>query len=272
MHQVSVVDPRHGKNDGMKARPSNSDRVAVVTGTSSGIGAALAKRLLAGGWSVLGVSRRDVDIGHPEYQHLVLDLANLHALQTLAEKRLALTLRDTRWRRVGLVNNAALGGSQRGIEETDPEGLAWLLAVNTVAPVYLMGFAARTVPSDTPLRIVNVSSGAAVKAFPGLGDYCASKAALRMAGMALAAELSSAGRPGGRREDAAILSYEPGVVDTPMQTRARSGPQAESPWNKPFRDFAEQGVLERPEDVTGEIVDFLLGDADQAFVERRFGG
>jgi NAD(P)-dependent dehydrogenase (short-subunit alcohol dehydrogenase family) len=249
-----------------------TDKIAVVTGTSSGIGAALARRLLEDGWTVAGLSRRDVKLDHPGYQHMVLDLGNLHALQTLVEKRLAALLRDSRWRRVGLVNNAALGGTQRGIEETDPEGLAWLLAVNTVAPIYLMGFAARMVPEATPLRIVNVSSGAALRAFPGLGDYCASKAALRMAGMALAAELASDDRPGGARRNAAVLSYEPGVVDTPMQTRARSGHGDESPWTKPFKDFAEQGLLERPEDVIGEIVDFLGGESDGTFVEKRFGG
>ncbi|KPK56465.1 MAG: hypothetical protein AMJ59_22165 [Gammaproteobacteria bacterium SG8_31] len=138
-----------------------TDRVAVVTGTSSGIGAALARRLLDEGWAVAGLSRREVALEHGGYQHMVLDLGNLHALQTLAEKRLGALMRDPRWARVALVNNAALGGSHKGIEDTDPEELAWLLAVNTVAPVYLMGFAARTVPPQTALRIVNVSSGRA---------------------------------------------------------------------------------------------------------------
>ncbi|MGD1976944.1 MAG: SDR family NAD(P)-dependent oxidoreductase [Gammaproteobacteria bacterium] len=248
-----------------------SDRVAVVTGTSSGIGAALARRLLNEGWAVAGLSRREVALEHGGYQHMVLDLGNLHALQTLAEKRLGALMRDPRWARVALVNNAALGGSHKGIEDTDPEELAWLLAVNTVAPVYLMGFAARTVPPQTALRIVNVSSGAAHRGFPGLGDYCASKAALRLAGMALGEELRSEGRPGGARADAAVLSYEPGVVDTPMQTRARSGGGEDSPWSRPFRDFREQGLLEKPEDVIGPVVEFLSGDAGSAFVEKRFG-
>jgi NAD(P)-dependent dehydrogenase (short-subunit alcohol dehydrogenase family) len=251
---------------------SMTDKIALVTGTSSGIGAALAERLLAQGWAVIGLARRQVDIDSPHYQHMVLDLGNLHALQTLGEQRLASLMREGRWQRVGLVNNAALGGSHRSIEETDPEVLAWLLAVNTVAPVYLMGLAARVVPAGTALRIVNISSGAAHRGFPGLGDYCASKAALRLAGMALAEELRSEGRPGGLRDDAAVLSYEPGVVDTPMQTRARSGGGENSPWSQPFRDFKEQDLLEKPDDVIGPVVEFLSGDVASAFVEKRFGG
>ena len=243
-----------------------------MTGTSSGIGTALAERLLAQDWTVIGLARRQVDIDSPHYQHMGLDLGNLHALQTLGEQRLASLMREGRWQRVGLVNNAALGGSLRGIEEADPEGLAWLLAVNTVAPVYLMGLAARVVPAGAALRIVNISSGAAHRGFPGLGDYCASKAALRLAGMALAEEMRSEGRPGGPRNDAAVLSYEPGVVDTPMQTRARSAGGEDSPWSQPFRDFKEQDLLAQPEDVIGPVVDFLSGDVASAFVEKRFGG
>lgn len=250
---------------------ADRDVLAVVTGTSSGIGAALAKRLLDDGWTVIGISRRDVDLGHPAYEHLVLDLGNIHALQTLVEKRLAATMADNRWRRVGLVNNAALGGMQQGIENTDPERLAWLLSINTIAPVYLMGVAARVVPSPTPLRIVNISSGAAHRGFPGLGDYCASKAALRLAGMSLAEELASDGRPGGRRVDGRVLSYEPGVVDTPMQTRARSVDGVESPWTKPFRDFQAKGLLEKPGDVIVPVVEFLESEDGPVFEEKRFG-
>jgi NAD(P)-dependent dehydrogenase (short-subunit alcohol dehydrogenase family) len=143
--------------------------------------------------------------------------------------------------------------------------------VNAVAPMYLMGFASRVAPPSASLRIVNISTGAAVRAYPGLGDYGASKAALRMAGMVLAEELSSDLRPGGRRADAAILSYEPGVVDTDMQVQARSATAAGFPWRQPFIDFAAQGMLEKPGDVIVPVVEFLAGDADQPFVEQRFG-
>jgi hypothetical protein len=88
--------------------------------------------------------------------------------------------------------------------------------------------------------------------------------------MVLASEFESDGRLGGRRRDAAILSYEPGVVDTPMQGRARSGAKDVLAWSRPFRDFAEQGMLERPADLVGEIVAFLSSDRAPGFEERRF--
>jgi hypothetical protein len=252
---------------------NNDDRrLALVTGTSSGIGAALAAALLERGWTVIGLARRAVDFGHPRYRHVRLDLADLDALETVARQDLEPVVAETGWARVALVNNAALSGQSKGLEHTEPGPLRELLAVNTAAPMFLMGFVTRVAPPAVPLRIVNVSSGAAVRAYPGLGDYCASKAALRMAGMALAEELESDQRPGGRRADAAVFSYEPGVVDTPMQTASRSHSTEEFPWVQPFKDFAAQGMLAQPEAVIGEIVEFVEGEARESFVERRFGG
>lgn len=253
---------------------ANNDvrRLALVTGTSSGIGAALAAALLERGWTVIGLARRAADFGHPRYRHIALDLADLEALETVARQDLEPVVADTRWARIALVNNAALSGQSKGLEHTEPGSLEELLAVNTAAPMFLMGFVTRVAPPAVPLRIVNVSSGAAVRAFPGLGDYCASKAALRMAGMALAAELDSDQRPGGCRADAAVFSYEPGVVDTPMQTASRSHSAEEFPWVQPFKDFAAQGMLAQPEAVIGEIVGFVEGDVHETFVERRFAG
>jgi NAD(P)-dependent dehydrogenase (short-subunit alcohol dehydrogenase family) len=252
---------------------NNDDRrLALVTGTSSGIGAALAPALLERGWTVIGLARRATDFGHDRYRHIALDLAALGALETVAANELQPVIAEAGWSRVALVNNAALSGQSKGLEETEPGALHHLLAVNTTAPMFLMGFVTRVTAPAVPLRIVNVSSGAAVRAFPGLADYCASKAALRMAGMALAEELASDQRPGGPRADAAVFSYEPGVVDTPMQTASRSHSAEEFPWVQPFKEFAEQGMLASPEAVIAEIVEFVEGAGGEVFVERRFAG
>jgi benzil reductase ((S)-benzoin forming) len=120
------------------------------------------------------------------------------------------------------------------------------------------------------LRIVNVSSGAAVNAFAGLAAYGSSKAGLRMAGAVLAAEFDAPPDPNAAR-DAAILSYEPGTVDTPMQAATRAVPHDEFPWGQMFHRFHTEGLLVEPSKPAAEIADFLDSDPPKRFTERRFG-
>ena len=244
------------------------DRFAIVTGTSSGLGAAIARALLEQGWHVLGMSRRQSAIASSAYRHVEIDLADFPRLQDVAQRDLAQCIADPRWKRIGLVNNAGAIGALRALESADPVQMASLFAVNAIAPVFLSGLVVRTALPAAALRIVNVSTGAALRPIPGIGDYGSSKAALRMAGMTMAAELASSERPGGARPDAAILSYAPGVVDTAMQETARSG---DRPWNRLFVDFHARGSLVPAEAPAREVVQFLSSDAAPPFAERRYG-
>jgi benzil reductase ((S)-benzoin forming) len=109
-----------------------------------------------------------------------------------------------------------------------------------------------------------------VSAYPGLGPYSASKAALRMAGMVLAAELGSPKRER-PRPDTAVLSYEPGAVDTEMQVYARSHRPDMFPWVDMFYAFVERKMLVPPAVPAAEIVEFLESDGHPAFSEARLG-
>ncbi len=250
---------------------THEDKFALVTGTTRGIGEAVAGGLLGRGWRVIGIARQPASIDHPEYQHLQIDLGDTAQLASRTERELGGVVSDSRWRRVALVNNAATGGALAPIETIDPAGLLQVSAVNWVAPAWLIAFVLRRAQTSAALRIVNVSSGAAVRAFPGLVDYCATKAALRMTAMVAAAELDSELRATPAPADTAILSYEPGIVDTDMQIEARSRPLSEYPWGGLFRDFAANGQLVPPAAPAAEIVAFVEGDGHARFTERRLG-
>jgi len=244
------------------------DRLAIVTGTSRGIGAAVAARLVDHGWDVVGIARQAGPMDHRAYRHIAFDLGKPAELAAVLEPQLDALVSDARWRRVALVNNAAAGAALGPIETLDPVELARVSAVNWIAPMWLIGFVLRRVHGGV-LRIVNVSSGAAVRAFPGLADYCGSKAALRMTALVAAAELDSPLRTTNAPRDTAILSYEPGTVDTAMQEGARSRPLSEYPWGQLFRDFHASGALVPPAVPAAEIVDFLEGDGHSRLTERR---
>jgi len=245
---------------------------ALVTGTSAGIGHAVAQALLARGWNVVGLSRRPAPIDHARYEHLSVDLADTGALNGLLGRFVFEGRRLAERPRLGLVNNAADPGELIQFDELDPARFAASIAVNVTAPVLLMRAFLRARPAGVPLRIVNVSTGAAVRAFPGLAAYCTGKAALRMAGQVVGAELDAPPSAPAASEDVAILSYEPGVVDTDIQTRARSTPRAQFPWVDVFIDFARKGLLKPPAAPAADIADFLGADGAPHFSERRFGG
>ena len=116
---------------------SSNERLAIVTGTSSGIGAAIARVLLAEGWAVVGMSRRKPDISAPGYRHIELDLGDLAHLREIAESELAPLTAEAKWSRIGLVNNAGAIGSMRALEQIDPLQVASVFAVNAVAPMFL---------------------------------------------------------------------------------------------------------------------------------------
>jgi len=250
---------------------ASARKLAIVTGTTSGVGAAVAAALLDRGWTVLGVARRESPISHDRYEHLRLDLTDLSSLATKFEAEVAGMLRDGAWARVGLVNNAASPELLLPIERMKATDLSTLFSVNAAAPMWCMGFVSHHAPKDVALRVVNVSSAAGVRGFPGLGAYGSAKAALRMAGMVLAAEWESTVPHAPTRGNAAIMNYQPGAVDTPMQEIARSKSAREFPWVGMFTSMRDRGVLVEPEGPAAEIADFLDADNVPAFSEKRFG-
>jgi benzil reductase ((S)-benzoin forming) len=247
-----------------------ADKLAVVTGTSAGIGAAVAEQLVAHRWRVVGISRRPASFGDA-YTHVATDLAEVSRATAAIEGEVAPLLRDTHWSRIALVNNAASPGLLGLGESIDAVALEQLYAINTVMPVWLMGLIARNRRGDVPVRIVNVSSGAARAPTPGLLAYGSSKIALRMSAMTLVAEWQSAVPHAPRRANIAVRSYEPGVVDTDMQRLARSLPAETFPWGGMFHDFLRRGIVVNVDKPAGEIVEFLEGDGDVGFSEARLG-
>ena len=133
------------------------------------------------------------------------------------------------------------------------------MALNVAVPLWLMGVVVRLKPQGAQLRVVNLSSGAAHRAVPGLAAYCASKAALRMAGMVVGAET----------DQAAIYSYEPGVVDTEMQRAAREMPLEQFSSGAIFRQYHADGRLAAPELPAADIVKFLESERAERFAEGR---
>lgn len=249
--------------------PDISAGLALLTGTSTGIGEALAWTLLDRGWQVIGLARRRPAIKADRYDHINADLADPERLDAMLGERIGPILARGSHSRVGLVNNAADPALLGTLDRADAAGFLRALAVNVVAPQRLMGWVLRN-SGRVPLRICNVSSGAAIEPLPGLGCYGASKAALRMVGMIFAVEQEGAQAAGEQKRDVTVWSYEPGIVDTPMQTAVRTADPATVPMVGWFQQYAAAGKLRTPDVPATEIADYLESSGKPAFSETRF--
>lgn len=247
----------------------HEQRLAIVTGTSSGIGLELAEQLLAAQWQVVGLARRGSPVDAPGYTHLSIDIGEVTELAGRLESALGSRLREAALARVALVNNAVDIALLGQVDQVDPAAMLRACAVNTVAPVALMGWVLRTVPSRVPVRIVNISTGAAMQGFPGGGAYGATKAALRLAGMALGAELDLRAA-GGASRDATVWSYDPGVVATAAQDTLRATSAEVLPIVGMFQQLEAEGHLLPPSVPAAEIVAHLEADGHPHFSEQHF--
>ena len=104
-------------------------RTAIITGASSGIGAAAASMFLDAGFAVINISRRPCPI--TGVTDLCGDLSNPKSVQELA-RTLSLQLAETQTSSVCLVHNAALMLKDTAYS-TDDSSLAKVLQINTLA-------------------------------------------------------------------------------------------------------------------------------------------
>lgn len=179
----------------------------IITGTSSGIGQALAQYYLDKGNKVVGISRRNT-IQHKNFVFFEKDLSETTDFSFLEE-----TILNSK--ELLLINNAGVIGSIERISEQTNSDIISTIQVNTIAPMLLSQLVLQKFPLELPLIIVNISSGAGKRPIPSWAGYCASKAALDMFSRVIYLEEKERGR------NVKVYSVAPGVVDTPMQEQIR---------------------------------------------------
>lgn len=215
----------------------------IVTGSSRGLGAALARELSQAGNVVLGIARQQN--AALAIEQWALDLAE----PLPAAERLQSWLRThTGWTSATLVNNAALLSPPGPLAATELAQLSAALRVGLEAPTLLSRvFLAETAGVPTR-RILNISSGLGRRAMAGSASYCAVKAGLDHLSRALALEAPDVG----------IVSLAPGVIDTDMQQQLRGADPARFPEQTRFQGLKDGGQLQTADATAAAIVQFLL--------------
>ena len=223
-----------------RADPFAGLRVAITGGTS-GLGLALVHEFLAGGARVAFVARRREGVErvareHPGALGIVGDVSVKDDIYPIA-----LQIGGELGGLDVLINNASdLGPAPLALlGDTACEDLERALATNLLAPFRLtkalLGALAASARERRGAVVLNVSSDAAVNAYPRWGAYGASKAALHHLTHIWNEELAA--------EGVHFLSLDPGDMDTPMH--ALAVPQA------------DPGTLKRPEVAARELAEAI---------------
>ncbi len=236
--------------------------LVIVSGHSSGFGAAFWQQAQALGWARLGISRREVAVSEPWTLSVQIDLASMLEWELQLDQALE-AWGEVTWSRIFLVTSAAQLGPVATAEACSASELLKAYQLNVLAPLRLMAWAERRWPK-TPLKIATLSSGAATKAYRGWLAYCGTKAALRASTQVFAAEAEAKGL--NRR----YLSYAPGVLDTPMQAEVRSSDPEVFPDRPRFLALSAQQKLVSPEASARALWQLLLSDQAAAFTEQRY--
>jgi NAD(P)-dependent dehydrogenase (short-subunit alcohol dehydrogenase family) len=215
-------------------------RVAITGGTS-GLGLALVRDLVTRGAHVAFVAR-----GRERVEHVARDHPGSHGIVGDVSLKddihpIALQVIGTLGGLDVLINNASdLGPTPLTLlGDTECEDLERALVTNVLGPFRLtkalLGALTRSAREGRGAVVLNISSDAAINAYPTWGAYGASKAALRHLTQIWDAELAA--------EGVGFLSLDPGDMDTPLHAMAVPD--------------ADPATLKRPEVAARELVDAI---------------
>jgi benzil reductase ((S)-benzoin forming) len=234
-------------------------KYAIITGTSRGLGEAVAKLLMTNHVHVDGISRKQSPIlkqiaseNNVTFQEINCDLGKIEELETLVQLAFKQIIRKEA-SELYLINNAAVIEPIEQGMNISPQALAYHFQVNAVAPMVLTNlFLKQANNIDIPVVSLTVTSGAAEKPTYGWSAYCSSKASINMYTKTIALEQEHLGT------NHKVIAFSPGVMDTAMQEEIRSSSKTSFTSVGKFRAYKENNQLRDTEKIGKLVVQILL--------------
>lgn len=224
-------------------RPSAASRVAFVSGASRGLGAGIARRFSERGVRLVLCSRSAPVL--PEGEGVLarsLDVRDEAGLAELVEEA------EARFGAIDLwINNAGVLDPIDKLRDIELDAFREHVDVNLTGVFLGTRCYVRHLRRMTrPGVLINVSSGAATKAYEGWAAYCAGKAAVERLTEVVALEERAIGLR--------AHAVAPGVVDTAMQRLIRETPEGRFPEAPRFHERKRQEAFNSPEYVADELI------------------
>jgi short-subunit dehydrogenase len=222
-------------------------KVGVVTGGSSGIGAAIARALARRGWQLVLLAR-----GEERLAEIAREVGAEHELCDVADRaeveRVAAAVRERHVAINLLVNNAGIPGGG-GFLDLEPEQIERLMRTNYLGSVWCLRAFLPALEASAPADLVNVASVAGTIAAGHSGPYSASKHAQLAFSRSVGVELAGRG--------ITVHTVIPGLIETPgFPNRSR------------FRNRMLQKIVAEPELVAEQIVRGIERNRLEQFVPR----
>lgn len=223
-------------------------KLAIISGGSQGLGAALCDHYARAGYQLLEFSR-----SAPHPFSIGCDFSQPQALSACLSSTFA-RYRELALDELVVISNAATLDPITPNAGLDSESIQQSLNINLVSAIVFMNAALRAFGGHAGRKtLVSISSGAAHKGYAGWSLYCTSKAGLENYLRAVAAEQATEAHP------FASLSIDPGVMDTGMQAHIRQTSAAQFPERERFIGLHRDGQLRTTSEVASAIVDLIGG-------------
>lgn len=232
----------------------------IITGTSRGIGEALAKRVLGSENVLFCISRNqnprlsvEAHVKHWPMRDIAIDLNDTGKIDELMRDIFrSIDVDDVA--EIVLINNAGIIHPIRLVGEAEAsEKIVRCINVNLTSAMLITDrFVRETENWTMPRKIMNLSSGAAHRTVEGWSAYCAAKAGLEMYTRCLVEEQKH------RKNPVKVVSFAPGVVNTEMQQEIRNSSIENFPELARFVDMKEAGNLLEADFVAERILSVLF--------------
>ncbi|MEI5907650.1 (S)-benzoin forming benzil reductase [Bacillus spongiae] len=237
-------------------------KVAIITGGSKGLGAALATEMFQYGMKVISVARtRNEKLeqiakeNQAVFEQYQCDLSNRKETEELFSS-ISKELLQQNASTIHIVNNAAVVGPIEKIGRISSEELEKSLHINILAPMLINNmFTAVFQNTSTQLIVVNITSGAANHPVHGWSVYGPTKAALDLYTETAALEQTEG------EQKPVFISFNPGVMDTEMQTEIRSATKDNFKDVEKFKEYKEKSILRTPNLVAEKLAKLMTGES-----------